>query len=594
MRGRFYLTEQMRSTKPLVAALAYARAGLKVLTTWGVDEDGNCDCGLKNCKNAGKHPLGEFFPHGHLSATTDPAVLKAAWRAHPNANVAIVPDDDLIALDVDTPEAERALAEVKLPDTLTVRTGRGKHFYFKSSSGSKLELPHGVELKGYGKGAITVPPSRHASGRRYRWLSGVEEAVELVFPERPRKTSVKINFGKSRRTIGEGTRNARLTSMAGVLRNFGLESDDLEAVLLAANDRLCDPSLEADEVAGIARSVARYATPLEEAFGTMSDVVAEAVPWLFQPYLPRGTLTMLEGDPGLGKSTFAAAISAAVTTGRRVPWSKDRCKGKVLIMSAEDDVARILKPRLDANGADNTRVRYARELFTLDEAGVALLRAEIERERPDLVIIDPIVAFLDSDSDLNDAADMTRFLTSLDRVAREFDCALLIVRHLRKLKDGSAINQGLGSIALAGRVRSMLLFARHPHDPNLRAVAHSKSNYAAQGPTIVFALQPDEGGHPVVEWMDVDADISPQDLLSGNVADPGRPPKELHAAMDLLRSLLSKGPTNSREIELAAKAKKVSRATLRRAREELGLRILRSGRQTMWALPGYDDDETDE
>lgn len=594
MRGRFHLTEQMRSTNPMVAALAYARAGLKVLATWGVDENGNCDCGRKSCKNAGKHPVGEFFPHGHRSATTDSAKLKACWRVHPNANVAIVPDDGLIALDVDSAETERALAELELPETLTVRTGRGKHFYFKNLGGSKLDLPDGVEVKGYGKGAITVPPSRHASGRRYRWVSDVEEAVELVLPGRPRKTSVKIDFGKSRRAIGEGNRNGRLTSMAGMLRNFGLESDDLEAVLLTINDRLCDPPLEGEEVAGIAMSVARYATPIEEAFGTMSDVVAEAVPWLYQPYFPRGTLTMLEGDPGLGKSTFAAAISAAVTTGRRVPWSKDRQKGNVLILSAEDDAARILRPRLDANGADNSRIRYARELFTLNDAGIALLRAEIEREQPDLVIIDPIVAFLGADSDLNDAADMTRFLTALDRVAREFDCALLIVRHLRKLRDGSAINQGLGSIALAGRVRSMLLFARHPNDPNLRAVAHSKSNYAAQGSTIVLALQTNDAGHPVVEWMDIDAGISAQDLISANVADPGRPPKELYAAAEFLRGLLAEGPMDSRDIEHAAKAKKISKATLRRAREHLGLRLHRSSRRTLWSLPDHYSDETDE
>jgi len=200
------------------------------------------------------------------------------------------------------------------------------------------------------------------------------------------------------------------------------------------------------------------------------------------------------------------------------------------------------------------------------------------------VIIDPIVAFLDSGSDLNDAADMTRFLTDLDRVAREFDCAILVVRHLRKLKDGSAINQGLGSIALAGRVRSILLIARHPSDPSLRAVAHSKSNYAAQGPTIVFSFEPTVSEQPRVEWHDVDAGISAQDLLGANVADPGRPPKELHDAMDFFRSQLSGGPKDSREIELAAEARSISLATLRRARKAMGLLQQRRGRQVVWSL----------
>jgi hypothetical protein len=304
-----------------------------------------------------------------------------------------------------------------------------------------------------------------------------------------------------------------------------------------------------------------------------------------KPYLPRGTLTMLEGDPGLGKSSFCAAVCAAVTTRSKVPWSKDRPDGTILILSAEDDPARVLKPRLTANGANTKRIRYARELFTLDERGIALLRAEIEESRPDLVIIDPIVAFLDSGSDLNDAVDMTRFLTDIDRVAREFDCALLVVRHLRKLRDGSAINQGLGSIALAGRVRSILLMGRHPSDPSLRAVAHSKSNYAAQGPTIVFSFEPTDSEQPRVEWHDVDASISAQDLLGANVADPGRPPKELHDAMDFLRSQLSGGPKFGREIDLAAEARSISPATLRRARKALGLLQQRNGRQVLWSLP---------
>jgi RecA-family ATPase len=244
-----------------------------------------------------------------------------------------------------------------------------------------------------------------------------------------------------------------------------------------------------------------------------------------------------------------------------------------------------LKPRRDANGADTSRIRYARELFTLDENGIALLRAEIEESRPDLVVIDPIVAFLDSGSDLNDAADMTRFLTELDKVAREFDCALLVVRHLRKLRDGSAINQGLGSIALSGRVRSILLIARHPSDPSLRAVAHSKSNYAAQGPTIVFSFEPTDNEQPRVEWQDVDENISAHDLLTANIGDPGRPPKELHDAMDVLRALLSGGPKSSQEIKLAIEARGVSTATLRRARSEMKLRQQRNGRQVLWSLP---------
>src|SRR3569833_373051 len=161
MRKRFRLTAQMRSTTPLTAALAYARAGLKVYAAWGIDDSGACECGQKSCKNPGKHPLGEFFPHGHLSATTDSAHLKATWTAYPNANVSIVPDDGLIALDIDSPEAETAIDAFNLPVTISVKTSRGWHRYFEGQKGETLKAAGKFEVKQNGMGGITVPPSRH-------------------------------------------------------------------------------------------------------------------------------------------------------------------------------------------------------------------------------------------------------------------------------------------------------------------------------------------------------------------------------------------------------------------------------------------------
>src|SRR5262245_58884527 len=86
------------SPSPLTAALGWAKLGIPVVAIWGVDENGHCDCGRRSCPNPGKHPIGDFYPHGHMDATTDPRRIRAIFRAHPNANVAIVPGDALLIL----------------------------------------------------------------------------------------------------------------------------------------------------------------------------------------------------------------------------------------------------------------------------------------------------------------------------------------------------------------------------------------------------------------------------------------------------------------------------------------------------------------
>ena len=138
---------------------------------------------------------------------TTKACEKAAWRAHPNANVAIVPDDGLVAFDLDSAQVEAALAELGLPPTIGAQTGRGRHFYFELPKGQRFTPPAKVEIKQDGMGGITVPPSRHHSGKRYRWLRGADAAADLVLPAASQSRSVKVNFAATRKTVAAGGRN---------------------------------------------------------------------------------------------------------------------------------------------------------------------------------------------------------------------------------------------------------------------------------------------------------------------------------------------------------------------------------------------------
>jgi hypothetical protein len=181
MRERFSLTAQMRDHDPLTAAVAYAEAGLKVLATWGIDADGNCECGQRGCKK-GKHPITEFFPRGFHSGTTDRATLRKVWKKHPNANVAIVPDNELFVVDIDGQAGQAAIDALNFPKTVAAKTARGVHLYFTTLSRRRLQSFPEVDCRHDGNGYVLAPPSRHPTGVRYRWLNGASRSALVVIP----------------------------------------------------------------------------------------------------------------------------------------------------------------------------------------------------------------------------------------------------------------------------------------------------------------------------------------------------------------------------------------------------------------------------
>jgi hypothetical protein len=259
--------------------------------------------------------------------------------------------------------------------------------------------------------------------------------------------------------------------------------------------------------------------------------------------------------------------------------------GRVLVLSAEDDPARVLKPRFIAHGATLNLIRFQQKLFTLDTKGLGLLRSEIEAHRPRLVIIDPLIAYMDAAVDLHRANETMQFMNELDQLAREFDTTMLIVRHLRKGDSNDALYRGLGSIAIAARVRSILLLGPHPDDPEVRVLAHVKSNYARSGPAVLFDLTDARGGQPRIRWLGIDEELGPEHLLNRPPRERGRPDDVREEAKELLRGLLSSGEKLKSQIEEAAEGRAISRMTLRRAAEDLQIRKFKKDGSAYWALP---------
>ena len=384
----------------------------------------------------------------------------------------------------------------------------------------------------------------------------------------------------------DGGRNSELTKIAGSLRFRGLTETAIADALQAINVAACSPPLNADEVERIAASVSACEAGHEAAFGWLGDVDEDDPQFLAYPYIVKGALTILDGNMGEGKSTFTCAIAAAVTTGKPPPFADEIEVGSVLFMSAEDDPSRVLKPRLMKAGADVSKVRYQEEPFTLDERGLTLLRLELAANTPALVVIDPIIAFMKEGADGNKATETMHFMVQIDQLAREFDTAILIVRHLRKARADHAMHQGIGSISISARVRSGLILAPHPDDPRLRAVAHAKSNYAEPGPTIVFEMQKTgPRSHPRVKWHACEPDLTVGELLAPPEAERGRPPRERDTATAWLESVLRKGPVKKKVLDGWAKEEGISLPTLRRAGDALGVVKSKEGKASVWSLP---------
>lgn len=576
------------------AALAWANRGVQVLAVWGT-EKGVCDCGEPDCKNVGKHPIGTAFQHGYRSATTSSAKIRRVFNEHPDANLAIVPPEGIVVLDVDGPEGAKTYRSLELPGTACVKTGRGAHYYFRHEGPLPKRLPQlrKIDIK-IGNGYVVVPPSDHASGRRYRWGrldTRTIAALPKNFFAEAKPTTITVGFSGSTLRVRQGGRNSALTSFAGYLRYRGLSESAVEPVLLTLNDQVCSPPLPEGEVAKIAESVGRYEVGSEDAFLSLADIQEEEVQFLAYPYLVRGAANLLDGHMGEGKSTFTTALAAAVTTGKPPPFLTEIEQGDVLFMSAEDDAARALKPRLLTNGADVSRIRFQNQPFTLDDQGMFLLRQEMESHRPALVVIDPVIAYMDSDIDGNSANDTMRFIVKLDYLAREFDNCILLLRHFRKAKTDTPMHRGIGSIALSARVRSALMLGTHPDDDDLRLVAHAKANYSEKGPSIVFELESTGERKPTkVVWRDVRSDLTEYDIVDKPTGHRGRPNKEREAAKEFLLHALAGGPKEKRELERMCEARGITLATLRRAEGELGIVKVKGDKgRSRWCLPGSDD-----
>lgn len=404
--------------------------------------------------------------------------------------------------------------------------------------------------------------------------------------------------------VREGSRNATLTSIAGTLRRRGLDDSALVGALQAINISSCKPPLDEREVRKIAKSVSKYSvmpsgTPMLQApsmpvLVRLSDVVPESVQWIWQDRIAEGKLTLFSGNPGEGKSWCSLAVACAITLGKPLPGDEalaaHRNPAKVLLLAAEDGPADTIRPRLEGMGADLDRVTVmtgVKDDGKDDERHFTLARdlGSVEKVLKEggyaLVIIDPINAYL-GDVDTHKDAAVRTVLTPLTKLAERYGVALVCIRHLTKSQRDLPIFRGQGSIGYTGAARVEHLIGTHPENKQQRFMICIKNNLAELPPPISFEVVNGQ-----FLWGGV-CNMSADELLAPSGRGDGHP--ALDDAVEFLEGVLAGGGRSVADIREEAEANGISKRTLNRAKQELGIKAQKQkgfGAEGgwMWQLP---------
>jgi hypothetical protein len=311
----------------------------------------------------------------------------------------------------------------------------------------------------------------------------------------------------------------------------------------------------------------------------LSEIKMERIQWFWWPYIPIGKITMLGGDPGMGKSYIALAVAAAVTQGDPLPGQGSRSNEpmNVLILAGEDDPSDTLKPRLVSLNADQDKVAIFADDIILDDHGIRVIRELMESTSARLLIVDPIVAFLGAKMDMNRSNEVRPRMKALANIGRDFNAAVLVVRHLRKQGSngvkGKDIYNGAGSIDFTAAVRSELQVSEGK-DGTLY-LNHIKSNVGPKGKSISYSINDDEfeWGTIIDSW-----EVNRQSRVSRKFATED---KARLFIFDFLRDHPEGLPSN--DIYMAANAMKIGDKALRAAKAGLVI-VWKEGTRWLWKL----------
>ncbi|MGN8779483.1 AAA family ATPase [Blautia sp. HCP3S3_C12] len=308
----------------------------------------------------------------------------------------------------------------------------------------------------------------------------------------------------------------------------------------------------------------------------MNDVEQTEVDWLWYPYIPFGKLTIVQGNPGEGKTFFAMQLAAACTNQKFLPDMEPFEPFNMIFQTAEDGLGDTVKPRLVSSGADLQRV------LVIDDSDNPLTLADdriekaIRENNARLMVIDPLQAFLGANVDMNRANEVRPVFRKLADIAQSTGCAIVMIGHLNKASGTQSTYRGLGSIDIAAVVRSILFVGKVKDDPTTRVIVHEKSSLTPPGQALAFSLGDQKG----FRWIGA-YDISAEDLLAGG--EGTRTELKQEQAMKLIYEFLSDGREASvAEINKEAIERGISERTVRMVRNSMKEKLESERRGKDW------------
>ena len=311
-----------------------------------------------------------------------------------------------------------------------------------------------------------------------------------------------------------------------------------------------------------------------------SDVKTEPVRWIWFPYIAIGKITLLQGDPGDGKSTMMINLIAELSKGGATPDGKALGRPqRIIYQCSEDGASDTIKPRLEQAGADCRNIAFINEEvyggLTLDDERI---REAIIEFKPQLVVVDPIQSYIGNDSDLQIAVRARKLMRRISLWAATYDCAVVLIGHLSKKERSKDLYRGLGSIDVVASARSVLQVERDEENEDVRIVKQIKNSLASKGGDMMFEIRPGTG----FRWLD-SLSRSRQEEPERNM--PQLPKNKHELAAILLKQILSDGPVESTVIKDQLSQYRIGEKTVNEVKKDLGIKAFRKMRSWYWVLP---------
>jgi putative DNA primase/helicase len=599
----------------LSAALSLANQGLKLIPVHRTNGN-ECSCRIKGCKSAGKHPRLKNWPS---RATADAKIIESWFEKWPDTNIGVKLGEESDVVDVEFDDAEgeetaqRLLSGIKTP---TFKSKRSTHRLFRFPA-QLIEMKavlkvDGLEIRlGAGnKGAQSVlPPSLHKSGIKYEWVQGLspKDCCIAEFPQslirllkeshESDRTHKRLNQSQ-RETLEThsgtkiGNRHTKLCELVGRDLYENGKTDELENRALTWAQR-CVPPMDPDEVQKVVAALAekqsskstsqsderrKYLRNGSLSVTPYSEIESQMVDWLWQDRIPIGKLTLLAGEPGLGKTFLSMDLAARVSTGAAFPDNASCKVGEALILTCEDGAGDTLRPRLDKHGADVTKIGNINGITLISgETVYPNLRSHLDpianyfEQHPNvrLLIIDPISAFLGDKTDSHNNSSVRAVLGPLVELAERFSVAILGITHLNK-GEAKAINKVMGSIAFVAAARAVWQVSKDHEDDEKRLFLPVKNNLA-QSTGLSFKIRDGR-----CEWSSEPVLRSVDDSFERNETPKEEAKAWLSAQLDQ--------PIAAKVILRMAAGDGFSERTLKRAKKELGVVSYKEGDSWVWSM----------